>query len=133
MTTAPKRAAFDASALIALLEPDDAHHARARELVARLGPGAHVTSTVSLSETLVAAVRESRVAVVTRMLDALGITEVTLPPDAALRLADLRVRTRLKLPDCCVLLAAQDADAGVLSFDDRLLDVAAGLGVGLGR
>jgi predicted nucleic acid-binding protein len=37
----------------------------------------------------------------------------------------LRAETRLKLPDCCVLLAAEQvSDAHVATFDDRL-DVAA--------
>jgi predicted nucleic acid-binding protein len=40
--------------------------------------------------------------------------------DAAERLAALRVATELKLPDCCVLLAAEDAQARLLTFDARL-------------
>lgn len=126
-------AAFDASALIALLEPQDAHHAEAGERFSRLGAGSHVISTVTLSEILVAAVRESRVDVVTRLLETLGIAERPLPRDAALRLAELRVATRLKLPDCCVLLAAQDAGAAVVSFDDRLLSAATGVGLDVRR
>lgn len=51
-------------------------------------------------------------------------------PDAARRLAALRVDTRLKLPGCCVLLAAQDAGADtVATFDDRLGAAAEGLGI----
>ena len=57
--------------------------------------------------------------------------EVPLGRDAARRLAALlRVDTRLKLPDCCVLLAAQDAGADtVATFDDRLGAAAEGLGI----
>lgn len=41
--------------------------------------------------------------------------------DAPVRLATLRAETGLKLPDCCVLLAAQDAGAeAVLTFDEPL-------------
>jgi predicted nucleic acid-binding protein len=39
-------------------------------------------------------------------------------------LAQLRTDTGLKLPDCCVLLAAQDHDARVASFDTDLLNAA---------
>jgi predicted nucleic acid-binding protein len=45
------------------------------------------------------------------------------------RLAALRVETRLRLHDCCVLLAAQDADGTVLTFDDRLEREATRLGL----
>jgi predicted nucleic acid-binding protein len=56
------------------------------------------------------------------VLRALGISEVPLPEDASTRLAELRARTGLKLPDCCVLLAAETASAdAVLTFDERLL------------
>jgi len=35
----------------------------------------------------------------------------------------------LKLPDCCVVLAAQDAEAdAIITFDDKLRRAAAGLG-----
>jgi predicted nucleic acid-binding protein len=36
------------------------------------------------------------------------------------RLALLRAETGLKLPDCCVLLAAEQSGAAVATFDDRL-------------
>ena len=65
-------------------------------------------------------------------LRALDVTEMPLPPNAATRLAALRVETVLKLPDCCVLLAAQDADGTVLTFDDRLAREAARLGLSPG-
>jgi hypothetical protein len=51
----------------------------------------------------------------------LGVVEIALGDDAAGRLAALSAETALKMPDCCVLLAAEDAQAGaVLAFDDRL-------------
>lgn len=56
--------------------------------------------------------------------------EVPLAPDAAPRLAELRADTNLKLPDCCVLLAARDAPAqAILTFDERLAGVAERLGL----
>ena len=41
----------------------------------------------------------------------------------------LRAETRCKLPDCCVLLAAQEHEAAVASFDLDLLDAAEKLGL----
>jgi hypothetical protein len=44
-----------------------------------------------------------------------------LGADAAVRLATMRAEVGLKLPGCCVLLAAQDASAqAILTFDDAL-------------
>jgi predicted nucleic acid-binding protein len=63
-------------------------------------------------------------------LRALGVTELTLPDDVAERLATLRVETELKLPDCCVLLAAEDAGATVFTLDDRLAREAERMGLG---
>jgi hypothetical protein len=60
----------------------------------------------------------------------LGVEEVPLGVDAASRLAVLRAETGLRLPDCCVLLAAQDAPAAsILTFDGRLGAGARGLGL----
>jgi hypothetical protein len=59
------------------------------------------------------------------------VSEIALPADAAPRLASLRAETHLTLPNCCVLLAAQAAGAGlVLTFDDRLTREASRLGFG---
>jgi predicted DNA-binding protein (UPF0278 family) len=44
-------------------------------------------------------------------------------------LAQLRADTALKLPDCCALLAAQEQEGAVASFDTRLLEAARGLGL----
>jgi len=60
--------------------------------------------------------REGRTAVTD-----LGVGEIPLGDDAAARLATLRAETALRMPDCCVLLATEDARAeAVLTFDDRL-------------
>jgi len=45
--------------------------------------------------------------------------------DAPARLAVLRAGTNLEPPDCCVLLAADQTQGEVATFDDRLADVAA--------
>jgi hypothetical protein len=55
------------------------------------------------------------------MLLILDVVEISLADDAAARLAALRAETALKMPDCCVLLAADDAHAeAVLTFDDHI-------------
>lgn len=58
-----------------------------------------------------------------------GEVQLALGEHAPGRLAQLRTDTGLKLPDCCVLLAAQDHDACVASFDTDLLKAAHKLGL----
>ena len=54
------------------------------------------------------------------VLHDLEVEELPFPADTAVKLAGLRAGTGLKMPDCCVLLAAEDAGASVACFDDRL-------------
>jgi predicted nucleic acid-binding protein len=122
---------LDASALIAALLPEDPHHQRARSLI--LGAVARAedlrVNTVTLAEVLVRPIREHRDAEVMEALAFFGVLEAPLPDGAARALALLRVDTGLKLPDCCVLLAAIDRHATLGSFDDRLLRAATEHGV----
>lgn len=57
-------------------------------------------------------------------LDALDVQELPFPADTAIRLAQVRTATALTMPDCCVLLAAENAGASMASFDERLLRTA---------
>ena len=45
------------------------------------------------------------------------------------RLAQLRADTARKLPDCCVLLVAEDNDGTVASFDSDLIASARKIGL----
>ena len=47
-----------------------------------------------------------------------------MPRDAAVQLAELRVESGLKMPDCCVLLAAITCHGAVATVDNRLANVA---------
>jgi predicted nucleic acid-binding protein len=118
---------LDASVLIAHLDERDAHHERATRLLAESGTQSLGASTISLAETLVAPARAGRLADATAILERLEIAELPLGEGASSGLARLRADTGRKLPDCCVLLAAQERDATVASFDSALLDSAAGL------
>ena len=65
-------------------------------------------------------------------LDLAWLTAVALDTDAPARLATLRAITGLKLPDCCVLLAAEQAGAAVLTLDDRVAAAARERGLAAG-
>ncbi|MGE5696729.1 MAG: type II toxin-antitoxin system VapC family toxin [Candidatus Sericytochromatia bacterium] len=120
---------LDASVLIGHFERDDAHHDAATELLLASADHDFTASVVSLAEIYVGAARRNRVADIDRMLAELGIEASPLPATAARRLADIRVATGLKLPDCCVLYAAEQLGAAVATFDAALEAAARRFGV----
>lgn len=120
---------LDASVLIAWFDADDAHHPTAETLLAEASDDDLTANPLTLGEVLVAPVRYGRLAEVQAALSDLGVDEVPFPSDTAARLAQLRVSTGLRMPDCCVILAAQGAQATVATFDDPLARGAKALGL----
>lgn len=115
---------FDASVLIAHLNPTDAHHQRAGNLLRGALDHGFGASPITLAEALVAPARSGAVERATALLRELGIRAVDLATGSPMRLAPLRLHTGLKLPDCCVLHAAELVGAAVATFDERLADAA---------
>lgn len=111
---------LDASVLIGHLDRADAHHDRAQELLLQVADQDLAASTITLAEVLVAPARARQLDRATAALHELRVRSVSLGEDAHVRLATLRAGTGLKLPDCCVLLAAEQVHAAVATFDDRL-------------
>ncbi|MGH3545742.1 MAG: type II toxin-antitoxin system VapC family toxin [Mycobacteriales bacterium] len=112
---------IDASVLIAHLDADDAAHASAQQLLLSAAGSPFGTSPITMAEVLVGPTRAGRVSEAATALEELGIETFPLPPDAPTRLAALRATTSLKLPDCCVLLTAEQRGAtGIATFDRRL-------------
>jgi predicted nucleic acid-binding protein len=120
---------LDASILIGHLDASDSHHDRAEVLLANSGNEDLITSVVTLAEVLVGPSRSGIVDRALIALEQLGVTAVAIEPTGALRLALLRTETGLKLPDCCLLLTAEQADAALASFDLRLAAAARDRGV----
>jgi predicted nucleic acid-binding protein len=120
---------LDASVLIGHLDGNDLHHERARGLLEASGASPLGASPISLAETLVAPARAGQLDAARDALERIGITELGLRADAPARLAQLRAQTGRKLPDCCVLLAAQDHEGAVASFDADLIRAARALGL----
>jgi predicted nucleic acid-binding protein len=111
----------DASVLIAHLDDSDALHARAGDALLEVADQALGCSPITLAEVLVGPARRDRLDAARAAVGELGVAAIPLGDDAPARLAALRASSGLKLPDCCVLLAAQDADAeAVLTFDGAL-------------
>jgi predicted nucleic acid-binding protein len=111
----------DASVLIAHFDERDALHDRAVEALLASAEQPLACSPITLAEILVGPARAGRLRDARSAITAVGVAEVPLGDDAAARLATLRAETALKMPDCCVLLAAEDGHAeALLTFDDRL-------------
>lgn len=120
---------LDASVLIAHLDSDDPHHAGAQGLLESSTDEALGASPITLAETLVSPARAGRLTDAETALHRLGVNELPFGEETPARLAQLRAEVGLKLPDCCVLLAAQEHDGIVASFDTALLAAARKLGL----
>ena len=111
---------LDASVLIAQLDSRDAQHGRATQALSAVTYEALGASTITLAEILVGPARAGRLEDARAALRDLAVDELPLPADAASRLAELRAQTDLRMPDCCVLLSAQQQRASLLTVDDRM-------------
>lgn len=110
---------LDACILIAHLDAADVHHTRATALLLSTASNDEdvAATPTTLAEVLVGPARAGRIAQAVAALRQLGVISVDLPIDAPAQLAELRVATGLKMPDCCVLLAAMQTDAALATFD----------------
>lgn len=111
---------LDASVLIAFLDGNDSRHGVAETLFVEAAGEDLGANPLTLAEVLVVPARNGSLEQARRALGDLEVTELAFPADTAVRLAQLRADTGLKMPDCCVLVTAEDTGATVASFDDRL-------------
>lgn len=121
--------ALDASAIIAHLDAGDSHHGAVGGLLDRAIDDRLVAHVLTVAECLVAAVRAGRGADMLDAIRAMRVDAVGLDDGSPLRLAELRVATGLRMPDCCALDAARIHEATLITFDGR--QAAAGRMLGL--
>lgn len=108
---------LDASVIIAHLG-DDAHAEQALEILDTEDELA--IHPLTLAECLVGPARLHREAEAMATIERLGIELAPCPVGQPLAIARLRATSRLKLPDCCVLVSALQASATVGTFDTTL-------------
>jgi predicted nucleic acid-binding protein len=123
--------ALDASALIGYLDRHDALHERAQAALLGHAGERLCASVITLAEVLVGPARRGAARHVREALTDLGIAPVEVRAGEEAALAELRARTALRLPDCCVLLSARALTASILSFDERLLAAARAEGIAI--
>jgi len=121
--------ALDASAIIAHLDPHDAHHDAATAVLVAAAGHRFVAHPLNVAECLVAAVRADRGDEVAQAIRTMGVAPVAVDDGGPLRLAELRVATGLRMPDCCALDAALTTAATFVTFDDRQARAARSLGL----
>lgn len=121
--------ALDAAFLIAHLNAADVHHQAATALLDAHPDSRLVIGPLNLAEALVSATRSGNLPAVRSAIERLRVQEVPFPDDAAVALAQLRSGTGSKMPDCCVLLTAQQESASIATFDERLKKSAETLGI----
>jgi predicted nucleic acid-binding protein len=120
----------DASVLIAHLDERDTHHERARNRLLDLAADPLGASPITIAEVLVGPARQRRLEEARAALTTLEVTEIAFGEESSTRLAVLRAETWLQLPDCCVLLTAQESGAqGLFTFDEQLAATASRLGL----
>jgi predicted nucleic acid-binding protein len=118
---------LDANVLISYWGRPDAHTADTYDILDT--EDELLIHPITLAETLVAPVREGREDDALSAYARLGVERHDPTLDEPVRVARLRVETRLKLPDACVLAAAMEREASLATFDKRLADAARDRGV----
>lgn len=119
---------LDASVVVAALNVDDAHHRRAVDVFVETAGQRLLICDLTLAESLVAHVRHGTERQALARLQQLGVTTLPLVRDAV-ALARVRVETGLRMPDCIVLLTAEQEMDSLTTFDERLARVARSRGV----
>lgn len=120
---------LDAYILIAHLDGADVHHEKATALLVAASEDDLAASPITLAEVLVGPARSGELHRAAGALDLLGVDVVPLAADTPAKLALLRAESGLKLPDCCVLLAAESAGAELATFDTDLAGAAGKHGI----
>ena len=119
----------DASWVIALRDPADAHHAAAAAIGDATADDVVLLHPVTFAECLVAPARLGVLdAAATALRDAYDICDVD--DDAPVRWARLRANSGLRLPDVIVLdTGIVHGATAIATFDDRLVAAAASRGI----
>ena len=121
---------LDTSVLVAHFDKAHPHHARATDLLIKAGLAPLAASAVTITEVLTAPARREQLPRAVAALRRLGVRGIPLETHSSESLALLLATTKLKLPDCCVIAAAEQEQAtAIATFDDQLVRVARDRGI----
>lgn len=125
----PTTTVLDACVLIAHLDSADAHHDASERVLEESAAGDLAASALTLAEVFVEPARRGLLETACAGLSEIGLTEIPVHCSSGPDLARLRAESGLKLPDCCVLLAAQTGGSSIATFDESLAAVARKRGI----
>lgn len=120
---------LDASVLIAHLDSTDTQHERAVTLLLEAAEESFRASPITLAEVLTGPARMGALGRAKAALAEIGVRSTGLDNEAPEKLAEIRAATGLKMPDCCVVLAAEQEGTDLATFDDRLAAAARARGI----
>jgi len=118
------RLVLDASAMIALLDPSDAHHTWGYDLYLNTTDDDLVLPAINFAEILVHPARLSTEGELALSLKKLRVEIRSISEEDALETARLRSKLGLKLPDTFTLQAAIAEEATLVSTDKALAKTA---------
>ena len=121
--------AIDASILIALLNDSDTHHAWARRFFTDTLDDDLCMSALTFAEILVHPMKRNVGAEFLESIAGLGLQVRDITGEQAPRLADIRVRSGLKMPDAAVVHLAIETGATLATLDAELAAQAQNLSV----
>jgi predicted nucleic acid-binding protein len=120
---------FDAGVLIAIEQPDDAHHAAALRFLEANADDRFVAGGVALAESLVHAVTTGEAEDVLDDYELLGIEPLDVGGGSAGAVARIRAETRLRMPDALVIYACEREQAELVTTDAALATAATARGI----
>jgi predicted nucleic acid-binding protein len=122
---------LDASALIALFDSADPHHNWALKMFRDTVEFDLALPVLTYAEVLVHPVRAGRESDFEHSVKGLGVELIRLAADSGVSLAQLRVKTSLKMPDVVVLHEALRANGSIATTDKGLAAAARKLSIGV--
>lgn len=130
MTDAAESAmVFDSGVLIAFFDADDVHSGWARGLYRASTSSRLLASVLTVAESIVHAAGDGKAVTGLESVRVLDIEVVPLVEDDIAPLAELRARSRLRMPDAVVLHTAIRERATIATTDARLARIAGEHGI----
>ena len=113
---------FDANVVIALFDSKDFHHEEAvKAYLSNTSSSIHL-SALTYAEILTHPASNNTLQYFVKNLDSGGFEVEQISKDLAIEIAEIRDKTRLKMPDACVLALAKSLDAELITSDKKLAE-----------
>jgi hypothetical protein len=122
---------LDASALIALVSSQDTHHAWALELFRDTATFNLHMSALTQAEVMVHPARAGQLKKFQKLIAGLGLEITPIESTDSEKLASLRAKSSLKMPDAVVLHQAMKVNGSIATTDLKLALTAKDHGVGV--